>query len=150
MNILSKHKLLLRAFSLVHSLRLGPSLQHSIKACRGQHPRTPSIFKYRGFALILIHSYLITLDITQLHINSFSRGLKFPKLHSVLKVSQVLYEQLHTLPSQLKSPYSSISPLPTSYILFILMYFLSSKNHKSCLKATLTQLGHSSNHKCRT
>ena len=77
----SMDKLLLRAFSLVHSLRSGPSLQHSIKACQGQRPRTPGVFQYRGFCLILIHST-----------NSFNFFFKLP---------QVLHKQLHRSPTQL-------------------------------------------------
>ena len=77
----SLDKLLLRAFSLVHSLRSGPSLQHSIKACRGQRPRTPGVFQYRGFCLILIHST-----------NSFNFFFKLP---------QALHKQLHRSPTQL-------------------------------------------------
>ena len=48
--------------ALVHSLRSGPSLQHSIKACRGQRPQTPSVFKYRFFCLMLIHKYLTIIN----------------------------------------------------------------------------------------
>ena len=66
----------IRAFGTIHSLHSGSGLQHFIKACRGQRPRTPSIFQYRGFCLMLIHSYLnpISLYLT-LYLNIFLYSL---------------------------------------------------------------------------
>ena len=92
-------KLLLHAFGTIHSLRSGSGLQHSIKACRGQRPRTPSVFKYRGFSLILIHKYLI------LNVTAYFDLSSYLYLSRLIHDTSLIIPELSVLPDRLYHSY---------------------------------------------